>query len=721
MKKKALSLILSLTLILSMACTSVFADATTDKSYSFDNEEDYLNFSVVSGDKEDTNAVFRNDAVNKSYNSTKKRIFGYESAVFGRSSDDYSQVMRIHSDADDGINITTTNGNLVYTAFYDSSVNNQVSCNDGRYYEASLASAGDAKLAVQLNTGTYVLNDLSSWKENAWNRIGIWINNYTKDNKYSAVLYVNGVAEKTISVSVWRIRVRVEIPNGTKDAFAAIDDYKAVTGAESYTPSTAPEIYFNSSGVFFSSGSNTLYISGDMTVVDIKNAASTSAVEVYGDLTVPADAAGASKTLYTAKSDSDTVSIGDTIIVTDSSVTDFVSKRYITVQSADGLKSEYDFDSKDLSKVTLDGNATRSSDKAAGLYTKSADDNSLRITAEQPSGNTSDTAARLQFDRIDTNKLIGNVKSTVEFSVAGDGDYNYIEGHLAYQLNGKTNILDFLRVDNDGKVISSVGNNKGYKLAKQSWIRVAFTFDPSDLSYKTYVNGDLVSDGTIQKAEGDTFSFLRLSASVNRNAGGAAYLYLDDIKIYFGDYSYDGSVGSMIQADAKNAEIYAASSDYDEFMASVNPEGIGSKKLYTLSNGIYTEKTDSVSDGDVLVLQTADGLIKKYYTVKTSKFTLDPAISVTETDGKVTASINGKYFKTLDAADPSAVLILAIYSDNTLVSAVTDTKTLSSSGDVAFKAEFDGFESGMTAKAFLWDSLESLTPYGVTAGNYPAE
>ncbi len=714
MKKKALSLILSLTLILSMACTSVFADATLGGSYTFDNKSDYLAFSPLGTGA----SIYKNVDVNKSLNGSK--LFGYESAVFGRSSDDYSQVMRINSQ--NGTDATgETNGTF---AFYNIVSSNSNIVNDGRYYEMSLASCGGALWDIQLSGSTRLLLNsyTDAWKDNAWNRVGLWLNNYDADGSYSTQLYINGKLCDTNTKGTKRIRLRPEIPDGTKDAFVAVDDFKvSATGLKSYTPSTAPEINFNSSNVFFSSGSNTLYISGDMTVVDIKNAASTSAVEVYGDLTVPADAAGASKTLYTAKSDSDTVSIGDTIIVTDSSVTDFVSKRYITVQSADGLKSEYDFDSKDLSKVTLDGNATRSSDKAAGLYTKSADDNSLRITAEQPSGNTSDTAARLQFDRIDTNKLIGNVKSTVEFSVAGDGDYNYIEGHLAYQLNGKTNILDFLRVDNDGKVISSVGNNRGYKLAKQSWIRVAFTFDPSDLSYKTYVNGDLVSDGTIQKAEGDTFSFLRLSASVNRNAGGAAYLYLDDIKIYFGDYSYDGSVGSMIQADAKNAEIYAASSDYDEFMASVNPEGIGSKKLYTLSNGIYTEKTDSVSDGDVLVLQTADGLIKKYYTVKTSKFTLDPAISVTETDGKVTASINGKYFKTLDAADPSAVLILAIYSDNTLVSAVTDTKTLSSSGDVAFKAEFDGFESGMTAKAFLWDSLESLTPYGVTAGNYPAE
>lgn len=127
----------------------------------------------------------------------------------------------------------------------------------------------------------------------------------------------------------------------------------------------------------------------------------------------------------------------------------------------------------------------------------------------------------------------------------------------------------------------------------------------------------------------------------------------------------------------------------------------------------------SISEGDILVITSADGLLRKYFTVtKNSELVFTkPVIDAT---GKISASCSVKYFSCDPDEQKKAVLVLAVYDGNKLIEVVSDAKeNISATGSYQFSANSnEEAKSGISAKAFMWDTFKTLKPYDVEIGEY---
>lgn len=89
---------------------------------------------------------------------------------------------------------------------------------------------------------------------------------------------------------------------------------------------------------------------------------------------------------------------------------------------------------------------------------------------------------------------------------------------------------------------------------------------------------------------------------------------------------------------------------------------------------------------------------------------------ITLNDGKITGTAK---ITNTSATAKNAVVILAVYAPD---GSLTDVKTSSVNAgicrDLTVTAESDKYTSGCTAKCFVFDSLDTVTPIA-TAANYP--
>ncbi len=723
MKKKFLCILVSAVFVISSLTGVVFADPTNEKLYNFNDQStksaDYCTFNSLAGT---TKTCFK-DENNVYFNaSTFNRMFGFESGIYGKSDSDYSEVLRVHSDT--GINYTDTNSDRVY---YDLHSSNSVSANDGRYYEMSLATAGtNVKWEITLNSQQFILNDSAQWSEKGWNRVGLWLNNYADDSKYIARVFVNGVQfSADYTTNTKRIRLRGIIPTGTKDALLAVDDVYAKTGVSSYTPSVIP-FSMNSTDYTFDREKSAIYQSGteQYTVEEFKSMLSTDAnIKVYGGtLKNPDDIAGPASIFTTLKGDSDNIELGDIVVLTqnDGTIDNTLS---LLIQKKPILKSEYNFDDKDLTVKPTCANTTATSGKVSGLYLKDSTDNACLITSTA-SSTAESVATRLELNKIDSiaTQLIGKEKTTIEFSMAADGNYNFEEIHFMFTIPDKINkkLESPIKVYSDGTITKHDGKAIGKISGKKEWIRVGITFDPVECICKAYVNGKLVDSYEFFDdfdKDNDTFTVNRLSASINTPGiiGTTATLALDDITIYSGDYSYEGALTTPDKASFVSGKIYRAVDTYEGFMDSVSVDVGATKSLYEFDGDAFTLKNDSVNEGDVLVITSPDKIIKEYYIVsKKSELVVNNNITINPEISSVTASANANFFKLDDSDSAKAVFILAIYQGNSLVDVRIDNKVINTDGKVEFSAVHNSkLENGMSARAFLWDSFESIKPYNV--------
>ncbi len=98
----------------------------------------------------------------------------------------------------------------------------------------------------------------------------------------------------------------------------------------------------------------------------------------------------------------------------------------------------------------------------------------------------------------------------------------------------------------------------------------------------------------------------------------------------------------------------------------------------------------------------------------TDDFTVEnPTVSVK--DAKVTGTASAVNFT---GAEKKAVVITAIYNGNTLADVKAEIVTIPNESRTTLKAECDGYAEGYTAKCFVFDSLDTVTPLA-TAANYP--
>lgn len=708
MLKKSISILLCLVLAISVMCIEAFAATTIN----FDEQQAGLDFVSLAG----TDTSFRNRDFNLSnYSSTGADPFGYEAGVYGKSSTDYSKTLRIHSTDADGINITKANANTVYYSIESATIPE-----NGQYYEFMAATSGDAVIDVQVSTlCTVKLTSDANWNSEGWNKVGLWFPINTE--KCEFYLYLNGNVIYTLNTTkptkAKRIRLRVTIPIGTKDAFAAFDNYYKSDSGLAACPAYSTINLASASGVLH--GDSVIYENpASMTVADLKKdisiGANVTANVCPAELVVPAAMAKKGSTCATEyaapKADNEKIATGDKLVLTEGG-----EVRTVTIADISSLTTNIDFDGNDeeVSTKNTNVNVTPSKEPNVSLNTTKA----LKISATKNAEATA--ATRVELNSLDTNLLLGKSKATIEFSMLATGAYDMFEAHCYYK-DGANTTKNFKMFSTDAQGIVTSNSMNGINLDNK-WIRVALTLDPANYSYDVYLNGDKVVDGDELIHTKNDFSLSRIAANIQPSSTTeAAILAIDDITIYPGDYKYDKTITAPVNAYEANQRIYAnKNDDYAAFMNSVSVAEGDSKVLYSYQGGTYTQKNDSVNEGDILVITSADGLLRKYFTVtKNSKLVFTkPVIDAT---GKISASCSVKYFSCDPDEKKKAVLVLAVYDGNKLIKVVSDAKeNISTTGSYQFSVNSnEEAKSGISAKAFMWETFETLKPHNVDIGEY---
>ncbi len=707
MLKKCISILLCLVLAMSVMCIETFAAETIDFN---DKSADFKFSSLASGDK-----TFINAKINLSdFSNSGADPFGYEAGVFGKSEDDHSKTLRIHST--DGINITNTNAN---TVFY--SIEKTTIPDNGQYYEFMAAASGSAEVDVQVG-GSYksVLTSDANWNSTGWNKVGLWFPINAEKTEFYVYLNGNKIYDKNVDkiTKNLRIRLRVTIPNGTKDAFAAFDDYYKSDSGLTACPEYKEINLTSASGIL--EGDSVLYENPEsMTVADLKEditiGENVTANVCSSALVVPQAMAAKGSTCATEyanpKDDSENIAAGDKLILTEGG-----NVRTVTISDISSLTTNIDFDANDAEITPKKSSATVTSSKETGVSLNTT--KALKISATKTT-ETATSAARVELDKLDNNALIGNSKATIEFSMLATGAYNMFEAQCYYN-DGDAKNRNFKMFETDAQGIGTNGFVKGINLDNK-WTRVALTLDPVNYSYDVYVNGDRVVSGGELIHTNNNFSLVRIGANIQPSStSDAAILAVDDITIYAGGYKYDKTIAAPDNACETNCKIYANKTyDYTAFMDSVSIVEGDSKALYSYQNGTYTQKSDSVEEGDILVITSADKLLRKYFTVtKNSELIFTkPVIDAANT---ISASCSVKYFSCDPSEQKKAVLVLAVYDGNKLIKVVSDAKEdISATGSYQFSADStEEAKSGISAKAFMWDTFKTLKPYDVEIGEY---
>lgn len=536
----------------------------------------------------------------------------YEDAVYGKQSGDKSLALRIDGGAG------TSAAMQWFLRFHEGS--SSTTLNDGRVYEFSVAKTGGVGISF------YALNSIGSveipLEEGKWNRVAFYFPTVSSGGK--VIVYVNGEEKinKTVTGTIYRTRLRVDIPKGTTKAFVGIDDMRMLSSQTTYDGTATALPTLSVTGDTYLLKDNFVKIPSDsVTTADALTAAlstsSTASVRIYDDA-MTAAVKGPEVNYSTYKTGSDTVEIGDVIVLQDGSKINYYNVDSLSPE--DKYIVNYDFEEEE---EKLSGTRTNYS-KTKGLYTRSADDTSFIMTSNADT----EASAFVNLPAYPSYKSNFDASGTytAEFSIAAmDDEYKNIQ---VYLLSKPTNAggasttatIEAVNIAADGNVTvyGQSSSFVSYSVNKNEWIRVAITLNNSTQKFDTYINGVLAaSDVSVNsRATYPNWAGLdRLSVmAFEKTAGNGTYtsVAIDDLKIYKGAYEGMGDAVSMGDYTTEGSTLYLKKN-------SVRAEDIAAALGYTVAaytdNTYNTVKTEYLGDGDIVVV--TNGLVKRYFTVST--------------------------------------------------------------------------------------------------------
>ena len=167
-----------------------------------------------------------------------------------------------------------------------------------------------------------------------------------------------------------------------------------------------------------------------------------------------------------------------------------------------------------------------------------------------------------------------------------------------------------------GHKSGTVYNNPTVSYEEDKWYSVTVVYHKESSSFDLYINGEKVYENVATQIDTAKVDRMNIWHAVSpNNSIGIRY-----IKIYSGD-NFDAagySVGKLTSKGAdttvEGSKITTSCKTIAELKAQLN--GADAAKLYTVAaDGVYTEITDNVDNG-VLVIQSSNGRTIVYYTIE---------------------------------------------------------------------------------------------------------
>lgn len=755
MLKKSLAAVLA-AMVMGMGLGAVPALAA-DENYDFNQQDQKLRI-VQDGDSKSHYNV----------DQTSGKLFHYEEALYGKDAGDFCQVIQLKDipkddKANDGfamygeriyINEDTPARTIEFSIAAEGDYDHFGIV--GRPYYATqgysdniLRFQSDGKVTVQ---GT----EKAQYQQKQWQRVAfstysdgsvdIWVNGTQVANKalYSKNTGFNGYG--------W-LRIALSNPSKAEDASApekrnaklCIDDYHEYAGA--YQPAATGDVTYSlapDSGLF-AGGNHEIYLPKGKT-----------AEELFAALTQD----GKTPKLYRDASLTETftsgpLSVGNVLLLTSQ---DGRQLRYLPLVSSE-LPLGRDFNQVDNGWYSVDNQGQQfTTGYAPGLYGRDSEDRSYVSNGAVPAG--TEVVQNMHSIRfaMDTGVEVLNDTNwttakkpvvTVELSMATEGEFGTVtlQGRPRYfskvdpSLNTGGNnrgIRAYLRVQPDGTVTLKDGKETApFKLNPKEWFRVALTFYPEALTYDMYINGervvekDVISSGYTDTEKWEYRGMQWMSPAINFEVGTKEYarsarLAMDDFKVFVGEYDVADRV---ISVDGYDKDDNLGVMDIPGNLSVADFAGglrCGTAVPTLYADHDFTEKiTDGyLQDGNVLLLTSANGLVRKYYTLRISGMTCDERIRLyvngSESDaltaGALKAEIAAGFSGETQA--PGGVLALAIYRDGALERVVLDEKQISASTDFSVSCDLTGQDmEGVSVKAMFWRDMETMCPY-VPARSY---
>lgn len=278
------------------------------------------------------------------------------------------------------------------------------------------------------------------------------------------------------------------------------------------------------------------------------------------------------------------------------------------------------YNSQTFDATIVKNNSSYTQDFRAGLGGKSADDYSACL-------NVNDSAlGQYQIMKFaDWGETNGKqTKFTYEISMLYSGDADTMKFTTYSKCGGKNEYIDIITVSS-GKVYLK-GSATGISCNKDEWLRVAVEIDTRTKTSNVYLNG---KQFTLER----NYDAIRYIQWIQLYGGMAAtgdgsksgIFALDDVKIYEGAYTVTGNESVDYTIDSESGISYNEITGKLTVPKNAEPEAVlsafdmtaGSKQLFSVNSGVYSEKTSgTVETGDVVVLKSADGLTFEYLTVE---------------------------------------------------------------------------------------------------------
>ena len=754
--KKCLSAFLA-AMVMGMAMGAVPASAG-DENYDFNGQ--------------DQNLAIVQDGDSKSHYNVDQTsgLFHYEEALYGKETGDFSQVIQLKDiprddKANDGfalynrrvyINADTPVRTIELSVAAEGDYDGFGFI--GRpYYESQgysdniLKFHSDGRVTVQ-NT------EKARFRQRQWQRIAfstyqdgtvdIWVNGTQVGTKvkYSNSTGFNGYGWLRIGLSNPAKEGDASVPE-KRNAKLCIDDYHEYAGE--YQPAAASDVEcsFAPGSGLIAGENHEIYLPKGKTAEELLTALTQNgkAPRLYRD-------ASLAETFTSGP-----LSVGNVLLLTSQNG---LQLRYLPLVSPE-LPLGRDFDTADNGWSSVDNQKKYfSTSYAAGLYSKDAADRAYVANGVIPAGTEVTSEGRSVRFGLEAGVNVLNDNEwekapkpvvTVELSMASEGAFGDIALQGRPRFFSKTNpesntgannrgFRAYLRVLPDGTVKLKDGSETApFKLNPREWFRVALTFYPETLTYDMYINGrlvleqDIIASGYTDTAEWEYRGMQWMSPSVNFAEGTTenerkCVLAMDDFKVFIGEYDTTGRVISIsgYDRDENQGVMYLPGNISVADFAAGLICGTASPALYTSHD--FAEKLTQgyLQEGNVLVLTSENGLVRKYYTLRISGMTCDERIrlyvngqeSGVLTAGVLTAEIDAG-FSGEPQEMPDGILALAVYRDGVLQEVVTDEKK-QFTGSMKFSVTKDltGQElAGVSVKAMFWSDLETMCPY-VPARSY---
>ncbi|MBP3360395.1 MAG: heparinase II/III family protein [Clostridia bacterium] len=272
-----------------------------------------------------------------------------------------------------------------------------------------------------------------------------------------------------------------------------------------------------------------------------------------------------------------------------------------------------------------------------GVYGRADTDYSYELKTEKL---PPDAAAANRYD-LSSRSAFGfdGDSFTYEFSIGADGDFNSVRMLTrTYFKNsaGATELVYFepFELTNDGRILYNHGKSvSSIPFVKGRWYNAAITFYPKDCTYTLYFNGEKLIEKAwlftgskyCDSAEYDMsgFFWFQLQPSYNKSSASSVRsgsVMVDDTLSYYGEYYDDSDRTVEITAaayeinDADGTISIEDGTPFDEVLSGITTNA---SEIKLFEDSSYAVKEGgAVSDGNILVLVSADKRAYKYYTVK---------------------------------------------------------------------------------------------------------